>query len=168
MVGQQRTLSVASTSWTKARAAGKRLGGAQVHLNPRASDNGLSSRARHALLGVYFLPQLLSTAVSERVLTVLAHLMDSSRQEVREYRPKGLVPRGRPGSPMERIEVDLSFLRSLDRTGRERQAAQRSFIRNHLDMYREMSTILDEIMVQFRAFVEDILRENTSTWTFFA
>ena len=69
---------------------------------------------RLVLLGVYVLPQLIPEVLSDWLCNMLALLAHSSRLEIQRHNLKGMVPRGRPEHPTERIEVDLSFLRFLE------------------------------------------------------
>ena len=79
-----------------------------------------------------------------------------------------MAPRGRATNPAERIEVDLSFLRSIDPSDRTRLAAQRGFVHKHLDSFRTLSVALDGVMGRFRLAVEQIVGAETSKWSYFA
>ena len=84
---------------------------------------------------------------------------------IQSLNAKGIAPRGRPGKQLERIEVDLSFLRSLDQSRLARVAAQRRFVISHVEMYRELSTILVEVMAKFQSVIEEIVGADTSDWS---
>ena len=161
-------LSASSASRAKSNARGKSRNGTQMLLHPRMHERSSLVLSRQVLLGVYVLPPLFDAVRRGRLSDFLSHLMQSTRREIHSLNAKGIAPRGRPGKPLERIEVDLSFLRSLDKPRRARVAAQRRFVINHVDMYRELSTILDEVMAKFRAVIEEIVGAEASDWSYFA
>ena len=161
-------LSASSASRAKSNARGKSRNGTQMLLHPRMHERSSLVLSRQVLLGVYVLPPLFDAVRRGRLSDFLSHLMQSTRREIHSLNAKGIAPRGRPGKPLERIEVDLSFLRSLDKHRRARVAAQRRFVINHVDMYRELSTILDEVMAKFRAVIEEIVGAEASDWSYFA
>ena len=47
-------------------------------------------------------------------------------------------------------------------------AAQRRFVISHVDINRELSTILDEVMAKLRAVIEEIVGGDTSDWSYSA
>ena len=154
----------------KSKIAGRIVHDLRRHSNSRVQNTNSSCHVtpRQVLLGVYVLPQFWLTPYSDRLSESLAHLMQCSRLELANHNGKGVAPRGRAINPVERIEVDLSFLRSLDPSGRERLNARKGFASKHLDSFRELSVILDGVMEKFRLAVEGIVRADTSKWSYFA
>ena len=161
-------LSAPAASRAKSNDRRKSRHGTQMLLNPRVHASSPLVQSRQVLLGVYVLPQLFDAVRRGRLSDFLSHLMHSTRREIQNLNARGVAPRGRPGKPLERIEVDLSFLRSLDQPRNVRVAAQRIFVSSHVDMYRELSTILDEVMMKFRAVIEEIVGADTGDWSYFA
>lgn len=100
-------------------------GKGRMRLNPGVQDGHSSVLPRKLLLGVCVLPTLLDEARRVRL---------SDRREL-HGNSKLFAPRGRAKKPLERIEVDLIFLRFLDRFESERAMAQRRFVSSQVDMY---------------------------------
>ena len=163
-------LSAPAASRAKSNDREKSRHGTQMlfKLNPLVHASSSLVQSRQVLLGVYVLPQLFDAVRRGRLSDFLSHLMHSTRREIQNLNAMGVAPRGRPGKPLERIEVDLSFLRSLDQSRNVRVAAQRIFVSSHVDMYRELSTILDEVMMKFRAVIKEIVGADTGDWSYFA
>ena len=80
-------------------------------LNPRVHESSSLVLARQVLQGV--LPQLFGAVRRGRLSDFLSHPMKSTRREIQSLNAMGFAPRGRPGKPLERIEVDLSLIEEI-------------------------------------------------------
>ena len=141
-----------------------------IRSSPRAllgSENlpGVLSRRP---VGVHVLPQFWSEVRRGRLSEILTLLMQSCRLELQNHNARGIVPRGRAERPTERIEVDLSFLRSLDPSRDSRPVVPRRILDKHVASYRELSAYIDETMTTFRLAVEGIVKTGVSQWSFYA
>ena len=138
----------------------------QRHTDPDVGSVRLSVRC--VLDNAYQVLPLPGDADMATLLSFLGKLRQHCQSELECRGSRIAVPRGREESLFERIEVDLGFLRKLERTKRFRLSGQMEFVQDNEGESRAALSVIVALLRQFRAALHLVGVEDADDWSFFS